>query len=896
MNADVGTIDVSINKKRDDSKSVVRSLDSIEKSVDSATNKLNNFSGTVSRSFAKVAGAVLSMRALGKAINGGIKDLDNLARTTSLMNNVFGDGAGEVLGYAKEVERLMGIPASEFLSTQGTFANMLTGFGIASDKVKTMSQNLTQLTYDLEAYNSAGYTQTQIQSMLISGLTGYDRSLRKLGYVVQDTALQEILHANGYDYKISQLDRATKAQLAYISIMEQSAKNGVFGALSRQTMSPVVAFGILKNQIRLVAQTLASVLIPVIMAVMPYLQALAIAIGRVITFVAGLFGLKPAKLDFGISKQSNAGIFEMADGLGEIGNGAKGATKRVKELKHQLGGFDKLNVMKQDTPSSPGGGGAGIPDMPIGGLDLDMPDYGDFLGDMTNRAEELAGPMTALIGIFAGLWAGMKAFKFAKFIAGFGGIGKIFESGGLLSKIGAFGGAVIQLLMAPFKVIGNLIMSSPLGGLISTGLGLIRSIFTDFGLFVVNTFSNLGAWVVDKFFGIFGPAIDMLSPVFAKVGAIFAPLTEAIGGVVSAVNPIVWVVGIVMALVGALVQLWATNEEFKNSVLEAWEGISGIISNFWTNIGEPIFTSIKEALISIWTDSIKPLWDQWVEFVRVVATALLDLWNTHLEPFVNWFIETFGPVITNIVDVVVGVFKLSFNIISGVLQGFLGVAGSIVSGIINVFSGIITFLTGVFTGDWSKAWDGVKQIFSSFGDMLYGIWQSVWGAVTGLMSKGGEIFMGIVGSIARVFTSLVNTIIRGINTVIAVPFNLINSALGRLRETKILGLSPFGWLPNIGVPAIPEIPAYERGTNFVPETGVSLLHKGEMVVPEKVAKQGSPFKGGSTSDDDKTEKLLEELIVLTKKLVEKPTNVKVSATDVESGTGKYNRLVTKAMG
>ena len=224
------------------------------------------------------------------------------------------------------------------------------------------------------------------------------RSLRRLGFALREVELQEILHRNGLDVKVSELNRAGKSQLVYMAIMEQSAKMGAMGALGRQAQSPIVAFNMLKNQVRLLAQTLAGALLPVIMKTIQ-LHALAMAATNVVVRIAALFGVQIKPIDFG---GAVGGMNEYVDGLDDITDNASGATKKLKELRDQMAGFDKLNVMKKEAPSTPSGAGVGG----LGGINLDipMPDYGEFLTDMTKDVQELSKlePILMILGAIAG--------------------------------------------------------------------------------------------------------------------------------------------------------------------------------------------------------------------------------------------------------------------------------------------------------------------------------------------------------------------------------------------------------------------------------------------------------------------------------------------------------------
>lgn len=130
---------------------------------------------------------------------------------------------------------------------------------------------------------------------------------------------------------------------------------------------------------------------------------------------------------------------------------------------------------------------------------------------------------------------------------------------------------------------------------------------------------------------------------------------------------------------------------------------------------------------------------------------------------------------------------------------------------------------------FSGIWSSIKNAFGSVGSWFKDTFSKAWTAVKNVFSTGGKIFDGIKEGIAKVFTTVVNGIIGGINKVIAVPFNAINNTLSRIRDLEIAGISPFSWIKTFSVPQIPKL---ETGT--VLEKGQVGLLEGngaEAVVP-----------------------------------------------------------------
>jgi len=145
-----------------------------------------------------------------------------------------------------------------------------------------------------------------------------------------------------------------------------------------------------------------------------------------------------------------------------------------------------------------------------------------------------------------------------------------------------------------------------------------------------------------------------------------------------------------------------------------------------------------------------------------------------------------------------------------IMQAFGEVIGNVFGAIGEFIGGVCQAIGDFFSTLWENwkagvqgAWDFIVNIFSGLANFFGSIFGNAWEAVKNVFSTGGQIFMGIVDGIAQAFRAIVNTIITGINHVVAIPFNAINGFLDTLRSINILGVEPFGWIGQIAVPQIP---------------------------------------------------------------------------------------------
>lgn len=252
---------------------------------------------------------------------------------------------------------------------------------------------------------------------------------------------------------------------------------------------------------------------------------------------------------------------------------------------------------------------------------------------------------------------------------------------------------------------------------------------------------------------------NILSPMFASDGGTIVSILTGIGDALTWISQNETAMTILESLAVAI-GLVAGAIAVYNGVMAVCNVVTGIFSGIIAVLTSPITLVILAitALIAIIALCIKH-WDD----ISAAATACWDFivesWNNAGE----WFNTT------------------------------------IVQPIANFFSGM---WNGLKEGA-SNAWEGIKQVFSTVANFFGTVFGKAWETVKKVFSTGGKIFDGIKDGIVKAFTTIVNTIIKGINKVVSIPFDGINSALTKIKNIDILGVKPFDWISNIGVPQLP---------------------------------------------------------------------------------------------
>lgn len=360
---------------------------------------------------------------------------------------------------------------------------------------------------------------------------------------------------------------------------------------------------------------------------------------------------------------------------------------------------------------------------------------------------------------------------------------------------------------------------------------------------------------------VLGPLLIILGKIITAISSVMAiapkivPIITGIKTVVSALFSLIMshpIIAIITAVIATIILLWNKCEWFRNLVIGLFEiikngfnvvvtfisnGINSIISfannvyntvkNVWNlivtllstvaqwiydnvivpimNFFQPFIEWLKAMFQSIW-DFISSLFTVIIQLAQGCWNAIVLIWSVVSQWFMDNIIVPITTFFTGLWNTISTAAQLAWNFIAGIWITVSTWFNDIV----------ITPVVNVFTNLWnnlqmgaSNAWEGIKSVFSTVATFFKNIFTEAWTAVKNVFSVGGKIFDGIKDGIVSAFTSIVNTIIGGINKVVAIPFNAINTALDKIRNIDILGTKPFKGL--IGKISVPQIPKLAKG-------------------------------------------------------------------------------------
>ena len=434
---------------------------------------------------------------------------------------------------------------------------------------------------------------------------------------------------------------------------------------------------------------------------------------------------------------------------------------------NQLAGFDEQTKL---TDSGGGGGGSGAATLPDG-TTMDL-SFLDPLMEAIRKFKEDISPLLETVGnLFNWIWDEVLV-PFADWVA----------NGVLAGALNILGGAFLVLndALLWLQPTAQWLWDNFLEPIASWTGGVIVDVLNAIGDWIHEHHETLGkvAAVLGVIFGVdslIGAATKILPKVAAAMKLLISPTNLIIAGIT--------------ALIAIFVTCYDECEGFRKGVDKVWKGIKDIFfagvdfvkalfEGDWAGM-EAAWERIEEAAKDLWEGLVQGLKAGW-EWAK---EKVVEIWNK----IVVKFKEIFGIHSPSTVFA-----EFGKNMMDG-----------LVNGIKNAISKVTTAC--------KEIWSAIKNVFSVVGTWFKDTFTKAWTNVKNVFSTGGKIFDGIKEGIANTFKTIVNGLISGINRVIAVPFNTINSILNRIRSITVLGITPFAGRWGYSPLSVPQIPMLARG-------------------------------------------------------------------------------------
>ena len=396
----------------------------------------------------------------------------------------------------------------------------------------------------------------------------------------------------------------------------------------------------------------------------------------------------------------------------------------------------------------------------------------------------VAGAVVLAFGPLAGIVSGIMGL--AKVI------GTLVEA---ISSLGAAAGwitlvvAAIVLLCATsdefatsFKnMLGTFVQG--IGQILSDAWDFVREIWEELLKPLLGSVGDALAPVLDVIANLWKLFVTTVEDLFDFLSSLLTgSLVPLLQGVVDTIDELVGnITNIFQGIVDLLSEKWeSVVKPVLDAVSEAVNKVFEIIDQLWNECIGPVLEYIGDGLEYLWNSCIKDVVGDIIDIIGKLLELIMALWNNVLAPIISWLVDAFGPTFQ-------GVFKAIWDVVAPIIESVI----KLIDGILQALEGLIDFLTGVFTGDWERAWKGLVNILVGIGNALISVVETIINALIGVLNL---LWSGIVEA-AR---SAVNIILGGIEDVASWAGVDLN-----VRWT--------GDIPRIPPLSIPRIPALAAG-------------------------------------------------------------------------------------
>lgn len=775
------------------------------KSLNAVQEQANSVSNNMKSSLKKLGSAIVAAFSVAAIKQFGQQCIESAAQVNaanSQFEQTFGSMESQAKSAIQSVAKESGILETRLQGVGTSIYAFAKTTGMDSANALNMMQEALQVTADSAAYYDRSLEDTA--ESLKSFLKGNFENDAALGLSCTETTRNAAANKL-YGKSFVELSESQK-QLTLLEMVKDANKlSGALGQASRESDGWENVTGNLKESWN---QLLAVIGKPILQVATNIVQKLSSAITKLTEYAKGAINA--------LSKLFNWGGDDTADSISAAASSAENLTDEAEsgsnslesvadsaeKAKNSVAGFDKLNVLtKSDS----------------GGSDASASDTASSSGTSVANAV-VKDTNSGVSGAFKNLYekSGFKVFvdNVQKGInkVDWSAIGKNCESifknsvpvaqnylkqvqkvgKSAFGAVGSFVGGVVQVSGKRLQT-----LTGGVAKWLDKDKDKINGFITTIGDNFSKGYDNLSTFF-EKGFDVIGQSVDRVRPQMedaisnllsgftdfgGAVGTIFsegfslateslvkwidndgATIGEFFDNIQLQMADVMNFVGGVFSDIGNFLLGWWDGEggsEIFQNVCDMFLNIGTTLMNVYNDWIMPAWNFIVGVFQSAWTDCLKPIFEQlWTVFGKV-CDYIATIWNNWLLPFVNFISDTLGPVFNTVLRNIQSIFETVFRVI-----------GDVVGGILKSFGGLIDFITGVFSGNWKKAWNGIKDFFG-------GIWDGIWGIIKGFVNL---IIDGI------------NLLLTGIYTVVAAIVNTIGGIADAIGS--IFG-QEWGWsMPN----------------------------------------------------------------------------------------------------
>ncbi|GIP14399.1 hypothetical protein J40TS1_00410 [Paenibacillus montaniterrae] len=701
-----------------------------------------NATNMVGGAFKRLGGVIAGAFAVGTLVNFGREAINlasDLAEVQNVVNVTFGSMTNEINNWSSNLIDSFGLSELAGKRYASTMGAMLKSSGVSGEVMKNMSVSLTELAADMASFYNLSTDEAFYK--VFSGMVGETEPLKQLGVNMSVVNMEAYAMSQGITKSWLSMTQAEQTMLRYGYLLKVTAD--AQGDFARNGQSWANQIRIMGEQWNIFKGTMGAgfinILTPIVRGLNWLIAKLQVAAAYFKAFTelifgdavnAGGAGMTAPLTDVADTAEGAAGALDdMGAATGKAGKAAK---KAGKDVKGSLAGFDQLNTLSKstakamsDASNSLAGAGA------VGAVDLGSLTTGKLdLGIDTSQLDTFEQSLAGIKDTANNVWLTLKETFGPSIQTALNEIMPVLA--GWKEQFGSMF-ADIKTLGAPLAnwVLNDLVPLWQQG--IETAGGILAGI-GDSALNVVSSLWDAVFPIIDKFVT---EGLPRLTEFLSGATEIFRGLFDVAKQIFDdiwrdAIDPAMQLVsGIIQDALDIIFDWWDEwGVKIIDSLKDNLDNIKKLWENIWDNFLKPFITDMLGVLKRLWDEHLKGLVKEIGTFIGKLITAASDIFNEFILPIVNWLVQKLGPTFGNV-----------FKTIGDVIGTALGIIVDVAKGILKALGGVIDFIAGVFTGDWERAWEGIKTFFK-------GIWDGL---------------VGIVKGVINIIIDLINGMIRGIN-------------------------------------------------------------------------------------------------------------------------------------
>lgn len=809
-------------------KAYYEELKKVQQQTKSATSAVERQTDKIKSAFGKIGKAIgiaLSAAAIIRFGKSCIELGSDLAEVQNVVDVTFGAMSETINRFARDALEEFGLSETSAKKYSSTLGAMLKSMGFTTQAAAEMSMQMTGLAADMASFYNLD-TDVAFEKIR-SGISGETEPLKQLGINMSVANLEAYALSQGITKTYNSMTQQEQAMLRYNYLM--SATADAQGDFARTSDGWANQVRVLTERFNALKATIGKGLIVVFTPVIRVLNAL---LSKILT-VTDAFSNMIAKITGKNTKTTTTaveGIGGAADtatgsveNLGGATDKAGSSAKKAAKEYAGLASFDEIHSLTKNDDSGSGGSGSGG-GAAGGGLSENIVDAANETDETLNPAlEKLIERLKELQQLFKdGFKAGLGDVDLSGITKAVDGIKKslreIFTAPEVVTAANGFANSLAYSLgqqAGAMASAGITIATNILGGInkyldqnkerikqhlvsmfdIGSEIVMIQGNFAQAAANIFSAFGGENAQqATANLIGIFADAQMGINELAGKIGRdvldmITRPFIENQEGFKSTLDELLGVAADALGNIKKVVDDTFTkaNEVYDqhvapmfNSLASGFSSIASVCLDAYNTHILPVLKGLQEKVGPLIDEHIQPAINKGLELIGKIADAVKDIWEQTLQPFIEWFITNIAPVIA-----------AKLEIVGNVFLKVAGVVADVVGNIFDALGGLVDFIAGVFTGDWDRAWEGIKTIvstaisavstvISTVLSTIKTIFETIWNAIKTTVTTIWNAIKSVITTTINTISTTISTVLNTIKTVFSTIFTSVKTTVSTI--------------------------------------------------------------------------------------------------------------------